>query len=398
MKVLQVNTVFGSGSTGRIAKDLYDTLEANGHQCCVAYGRGNSLNGYNTVKIGNKLDIYAHVLKTRVFDLHGFGSKKATIDLINFIKSYNPDVIHLHNLHGYYINIEILFNYLSTLSIPIVWLLHDQWAISGHSAYFNLDVDGNIPEYNSNKKQKYEYPKTFLFSRSKQNYQRKRKIFTSIKNMTIVTPSDWLNNIVKKSFLSKYPIKVINNGIDISQFKPTPSEFRNKYGLVDKKVILGVASIWEERKGLSFFNKIAKHLDENTKIILVGIEKKEMKKLQPNIISISRTESIRQLAEIYTAADVFVNPTLEDNFPTTNIESLACGTPVITFNTGGSPESIDENSGIVVERGNINKLINTVMKFNPINYSEKYCVERANKYYAKNVINLQYLNLYNSLI
>ena len=394
MKVLQINTVFGSGSTGRIVKELYDTLEANGHNCCVAYGRGKAPDKYNTIKIGNDIDMYAHVLKTRLFDLHGFGSKNATIKLIKSIEKYNPDIIHLHNLHGYYINIEVLFNYLSTLAIPIVWLLHDQWAISGHSAYFELDNNRNIPYENLLKEQKYNYPKSFFSDKSKQNYQKKKEIFTGVKNMTIITPSDWLNNIVKKSFLAKYSIKTINNGVDVNIFKPTASNFRKNNNLQKKKIILGVASIWEERKGLSFFNQIADSVDENTKVVLVGIKKKDQKYLHPNIMAIKRTENIQQLANIYTAADVFVNPTLEDNFPTTNIESLACGTPVVTFNTGGSPESLDENCGIIVEKGNSKKLISAILNFKYNSYSKKYCVDKAREMYDKNNVNQKYLNLY----
>lgn len=397
MRVLQINSVCGYGSTGRIATDLYDILEREGHESCIAYGRGSSPEGYNTIKIGNKFDFYSHVLKTRLFDLHGFGSTRATKNFIKQIEEYKPDIIHLHNIHGYYVNVEILFNYFSTKNIPVVWLLHDQWAFSGHSAYFNLDISGNIPNKNLSDIQKNEYPKSWMLDNSVENFKKKNEIFTQVKNMTIVTPSVWLKDLAMKSFLSKYPIEVIYNGIDLDKFKPTKSDFRQKNGLNNEKVLLGVASVWDERKGLKYFEKLSQELSNEFKIVLVGIDEKDSSKLNPKIIGIKRTASVNELAEIYSSADVFINPTLEDNFPTTNIESLACGTPVITFNTGGSAESLDQNSGIVIEKGDINMLISTIdsMAFNDL--SKENCIKRANAFNKNNKF-MEYLQLYKEVL
>ncbi|ALV21539.1 glycosyltransferase [Carnobacterium antarcticum] len=397
MKVLQINSVCGYGSTGRIATDLYNILEKNGHECCIAYGRGSAPKGYNTIKIGNKFDFYSHVLKTRLFDLHGFGSKRATRKLIEQIKEYKPDIIHLHNLHGYYLNIEVLFNYLATIDIPIIWLLHDAWSMSGHSAHFDLDSDDNIPKNNTKKFQKFEYPKSYVFDNSKKNFLKKKKLFTQVKDLTIIVPSNWLAEIVKKSFLSLYDVKVIHNGIDLSKFKITPSNFKKDNGLANEKIILGVASVWNDKKGLNYFNKLAQNLDDKFKIVLVGINKKQMKKLDKNILAISRTENIKKLAEIYTSADVFVNPTIEDNFPTTILESLACGTPVITFDTGGSAESLDENVGTIIEKENFNKLIKAIENFD---YEYDYlnsCLKRAQVFDRDKVYD-KYNSYYNQLI
>ena len=344
MKILQINSVCGVGSTGRIATDLYKVSEEQGHQCKIAYGRGTAPQGIDSIKIGSNLDNYMHVLKTRIFDKHGFGSVNATKKFIEEVKEYDPDVIHLHNIHGYYINIEILFNYLKEANKPVIWTLHDCWAFTGHCAYF--DYVGCSKWKNGCNKcpQKEGYPTSKVFDNSKLNYEKKRELFTSVKNMTIVTPSKWLANLVKESFLGKYPVEVINNGIDLDIFKPTKSYFREQYGLEDKFIVLGVASVWEERKGLKYFVELSKELSDDYKIVVVGVTEKQKKELPNNILAITRTNNVKELAEIYTVADVFVNPTLEDNFPTTNLEALACGTPVISFNTGGSVESIDNKT------------------------------------------------------
>lgn len=397
MRVLQINSVCGYGSTGRIATDLYDVLEREGHECCIAYGRGIAPEGYNTIKIGNKFDFYLHVLKTRLFDLHGFGSTKATEKLIKEIEEYNPDIIQLHNIHGYYLNVEVLFNYLSTKNTIVVWLLHDQWAFSGHSAYFDLDSKGKIPEGNLLDSQKKDYPQSWIGENSKENYKRKKQLFTKVPNMTIVTPSNWLLELTEKSFLSMYPRELIHNGIDLNIFKPTKSSFKEKNNLLDKKIILGVASIWDERKGLKYFEMLAEKLDDKYKIVLVGIDDKTKKSLNNKIISIKRTSNIRELVEIYSSADIFVNPTLEDNFPTTNLESLACGTPVVTYNTGGSPESIDEVTGFVVPKGNKEKLYQCVIGVPDKFDYRSTCVKKSMEF-DKKITYEKYIKLYELLL
>ena len=373
MKILQINSVCGVGSTGRIATDLYKVLEEQGHECKIAYGRGTAPKGIDSIKIGSNLDNYMHVLKTRVFDKHGFGSVSSTMKFIEDVKEYDPDIIHLHNIHGYYINIEILFNYLKEANKPVIWTLHDCWAFTGHCAYFDY-VGCDKWKNGCNKcPQKEGYPTSKVFDNSKLNYEKKRELFTSIKNMTIVTPSKWLANLVKESFLGKYPVEVINNGIDLDVFKPTESDFRERYNLQDKFIILGVASVWEERKGLKYFIELSKELSADYKVVVVGVTEKQKKELPNNILAITRTNNVKELAEIYTAVDVFVNPTLEDNFPTTNLEALACGTPVITFNTGGSVESIDNKNGIVVYEKDLNALKKAILKINNniLNYEIK---------------------------
>ena len=343
MKVLEINSVCGIRSTGRICTDLADILKENGHGCKIAYGRETAPEKYKDIsyRIGSDAGVKLHALKARLFDSAGFGSKKATERLIEKIKEYDPDIIHLQNIHGYYIDIDILFNYLAAADKPIVWTLHDCWAFTGHCSYFTF---ANCERWKNgcfDCPQKKSYPSSLLMDRSKQNWIKKKELFTGVKNMTVVTPSKWLAELAGKSFLGKFPVKVINNGIDTEVFKPTCGDFRAAYGLENKKIMLGVASVWDKRKGLDDFIKLAGITDDNYVIVLVGVNEKQKNTLPGNIIGISGTNNTAELAEIYTAADVFVNFTYEDNYPTVNLEAQACGTPVITYKTGGSPESTD---------------------------------------------------------
>ena len=347
-RILFINSVC-NGSTGTICKNLYKAAKEAGHTCCIAYGRGDAPKGFNTIKIGNQLGIYLHVLKARLFDASGFGSKKATKDLIKQIEEFKPDVIHLHNIHGYYVNIEILFNYLKQHpEIKKIWTLHDCWSFTGHCSHYTYRkcnkwqtcCNGNCPN-------KREYPKSW-FSNVKSNFSRKKDIFNNVENMILITPSKWLKKEVVKSYLKDYPIEVINNGVDTNVFKQTPSTIKQQYGIDDKKVILGVSSVWNKMKGLDTFIELSKELDDQYQIVLIGLNKKQIEQLPTNIIGISRTENVQELVKWYSAADVYFNPTLEDTYPTTNLESIACGTPVITFNTGGSPESAYANKDKIV--------------------------------------------------
>lgn len=397
MKILQINSVCGVGSTGRIATDLYKVLKEQGHQCKIAYGRGTAPEGIDSIKIGSNLDNYTHVFKTRVFDKHGFGSVNATKKFIEEVKEYDPDIIHLHNIHGYYINIEILFNYLKEANKPVVWTLHDCWAFTGHCAYFDYVGCDKWKNGCSKCPQKQGYPTSNILDNSKFNYEKKKELFTSVKNMTIVTPSKWLANLVKKSFLDKYPVEVINNGIDLNIFKPTESNFREKYNLQEKFIILGVASVWEERKGLKYFVELSEKLSDDYKIVIVGVNEKQIKELPSNILTIMRTNNANELAQIYTTADIFVNPTLEDNFPTTNLEALACGTPVITFNTGGSKECINKNTGVVVEKDGIDEILKNLKNMVQLKENKSFDIVMQALNYNKQYRFKEYTDMYEKI-
>lgn len=400
-KLLQINSVVNFGSTGRIAEEIGQTAIAAGWKSFIAYGRNDRPSQSELIKIGNDWDIKMHGFQTRMFDRHGLASKSATKELIGKIKVISPDIIHLHNIHGYYINIEILFNYLRNTSIPIIWTFHDCWPITGHCSHFTFVGCEKWKTQCYNCPQKTGYPASYFIDRSKKNYNLKKELFNSLSNLTLVPVSQWLSGILKESFLQNYPIKVINNGVNTEVFRPSEvSDFRNKHGLIDKFVLIGVATSWGERKGLNDFIELSKLLDSDFQIVLVGLTKKQIDQLPDNILGIERTESVDALADIYATSDAFINPTYEDTFPTTNLESQACGTPVITYKTGGSPEAIDESTGIVVEQGNINKLVEAInlIKENGKQYYSDACVNRAQRLYKKEDRYKEYIDLYEELI
>lgn len=396
VKILQINSVCGIGSTGRIATDIHQTLKEQGHESIIAYGRGIPMNCESSIRIGSKYDNYAHVALTRIYDKHGFGSTKATEIFIEKIEEFRPDIIHLHNIHGYYINIKLLFDYLKKADKSVVWTLHDCWAFTGHCSHFDFIQCSKWKLGCNHCPQKNNYPSSLFIDNSKGNYKVKKEIFTGIKNMTIITPSTWLANLVKDSFLNEYPVKVINNGIDLEIFSNMNSDFRERHKLKNKFIILGVANIWEEKKGFNHFLELSNNIKGNEIIVLIGLTEAQKRICPENIIGITRTNNIKELAEIYSAADVFVNPTLEDTFPTTNLEALACGTPVITFDTGGSVESIDGSCGIVVEKGNVMELNNAIKLFRDNKYFLDNCLNRSKKYDKREKYN-EYLDMYNHI-
>lgn len=328
MKILLINSVCGTGSTGRICTDLAQQFEKEGHIVKIAYGRHayvpKQFQKY-AVRIGTDWDVKLHALQTRLFDTHGFGSKLATKKFLQWADQYNPDLVWLHNIHGYYINVEMLFAWLkSRPNMQVKWTLHDCWAFTGHCSHFTM-VNCNKWKTRCEKcPQLYCYPASFI-DNSKNNFDRKKAAFTGVKNMAIITPSKWLADLVKQSFLKEYPVEVVYNTIDKTIFKPTPSDFRQRYGLEGKKIILGVASTWDERKGLQDFIKLANMLDDNYAIVLVGLTDKQMKALPKQIKGLKRTNNAQDLATIYSAADMFVNPSKEEIFGMTTMEAVACG-------------------------------------------------------------------------
>jgi len=402
MVVLQINSVYdNTSSTGKIIESIHKIMMMKaGNNGYIAYGRhNNKLDTSKAIRIGNELDLYLNAIITRLFDLHGFGPKWSTIRLIEKIKQISPDIIHLHNLHGYYLNIMELFEYLKSSKAKIVWTLHDCWAFTGHCAHFDYVGCNKWQTACYNCPQKNRYPKSWLIDSSFYNFRKKKELFTGIKYLTIVVPSNWLGKLVKKSFLREYHIELIRNGIDLDTFRPRETSFRERYGLVGKFIILGVASKWDERKGIKYFYELEHFLKDDEMIVLVGINKGNIKNTE-KIIKIGKTENQQQLAEIYSAADVFVNTTLEDNFPTTNLEALACGTPVITFKSGGSPEAIDEKTGFVVEKRDMDDLINKIRYIKRVgktNYTP-HCRELVQKNYSDKDMAARYIALYERIL
>ena len=393
MKILQINTVVNSGSTGRIAEEIGLEIISQGHESFIAFGRGERPSKSKLIKIGDKKDVYLHGVRTLLFDQHGLGSYNATKSLIKEIDLIKPEILHLHNIHGYYLNYQLLFEYIKVKNIPVVWTFHDCWPFTGHCTFFDA-VDCVKWKTQCEKCPLIsKYPRSFV-DRSFKNFQDKKEAFLNVNNLTIVTPSDWLKNLVKQSFLKDYKVETINNGIDLKNFYPPEIK-------VNEKVVLGVASTWSDRKGLQDFIKLRQMLADDVKIVLIGLSNSQIKKLPKNIISISKTESIKELAEWYQRATVFVNPTYSDNFPTTNLEALACGTPVITYDTGGSPESINPKIGEVVKKGDIKALKKAIDRFlDQENLQElmNECRSHALRYFNKDERFIEYLNLYKSIL
>ena len=340
MKYLFINSVYGIRSTGKIISNLCHELIKQGNECVVAYGRQSIEDDIKQIQIGTKMDYIAHAGIARVLDNQGLCSKRATKDLLEKIDLYKPDVLWLHNIHGYYINYEMLFKWIkSHPEIEVRWTLHDCWAFTGHCSHFTLAKCEKWKTHCVNCNQKKEYPASYVCDASKSNFDKKKEAFTGVKNLTIVTPSKWLADLVKESFLKEYPVIVVNNTINGEVFKPTPSNFRKEYGLENKYILLGVAVSWDYTKGFQDMLKLRNELDDSFVIVLVGLTKDQLKHLPSGIIGIERIKEQRQLAGIYTEADVFINPTHQDNYPTVNLEARACGTPVVTYDVGGSPES-----------------------------------------------------------
>ena len=399
MVIISINAV-PYGSTAQIAKGISLMAQKHGDEPVLSFGYSyHPISGlFNECKCGGVVSKAIHLVWGRITGLPGVFSVFSTLRFLRKIGE-RTDLLHLHNLHGWFVNLPLLFRYIKKHNIPVVWTLHDCWSFTGHCPHFTMMKCDKwktgchtCPQYR-------DYPQS-LVDNSRYMYRLKKKWFTGVKNMTIVTPSQWLADLVKESFLKDYPVKVIHNGIDLSVFRPTPSYFREKYGIApDKKLLLGVAFDWGARKGLDVFVELAQRLDRNRyQIVLVGTDENTDKQLPENIISIHRTQNQTELAEVYTAADLFVNPTREENYPTVNMEALACGTPVLTFRTGGSPEILDETCGAVVDCDDVDAMEREIIRIcaeQP--YSEEACLKRAAGFDHEKRFE-EYIHLYESCV
>lgn len=389
--LLQINLSANVGSHGRIAEDIGRLAISEGWRSVIAYGRAASPSQSELIRVGGRMNLYEHLIETRLFDNHGLASRFATKNFVKQIEELKPDVIHLHNIHGYYLNYRILFDYLNKTNIPIVWTLHDCWAFTGHCGHFIMANCerwkigcGHCPITHT------EYPKSFI-DRSARNYKLKSEIFGANQNIHIVTVSEWLAGLVRQSFLKEKDIRVINNGIDLNVFKPTPVKGDGCYR------VLGVSNLWSGVKGLPDIIRLRELLDrEKYEIVVVGVSKEQIADLPEGIVGIERTASAAELATYYSSANVFVNPTYADTFPTVNLEALACGTPVVTYKTGGSPESVDAKTGVVVEQGDVKAMAEAVQMIcdqGKDAYAES-CREKAEQKYGKMDRYKEYLSVY----
>lgn len=391
MKVVQINVFCGQGSTGRICIGISNVLCAQGIENYILYCAGNSdyPYGIKCTEWFPKLQ----ALRSRVLGNYGFNSRKTTQRLIEELNRISPDVVHLHNLHGHNCDLALLMDYFRRNRIKLVWTFHDCWAFTAYCPHF---VMAGCDKWKTGCHHCIQ-SRTFswFLDRSVWLYRKKKEVFSGLE-MTIVTPSQWLADMVKESFLGNYPVRVINNGINPDVFKPTPSDFRKKYGIPENKfVLLGVAIQWVPRKGADVFIRLAQRLDPNRfQIVMVGTDDEIDPQLPENVISIHRTANQSELAEIYTAADLFVNPTREDTFPTVNMESMACGTPVVTFRTGGSPEIIDDKTGVVVDCDDQDALLDAILQIEKERpFSREDCRSRAMDFSEKKKFQ-EYINIY----
>jgi putative colanic acid biosynthesis glycosyltransferase len=402
MKLLQICVEGNVGSTGTIAESIGRFVIQKGWESYIAYGRFPRPSASKLIRIGSDWDTRFHGLETRIFDNHALGSRQATKRLIKKIEVIKPDVIHLHHLHGYYINIEILFKYLNKSNIPVVWTFHDCWSFTGHCTYFDfVDCDKWKSHCNACP-QKHEYPKSIFFDNSKNNFALKKELFTSIARMTIVSVSKWLDNLVEQSFFKNTDHLCIYNAIDLELFKPIGnSDFiKYKYNIGNKFVILGVATIWDRRKGLNDFVELSKHINNDEIIVLVGLSTEQRNKLPSNVIGLPRTENRIELANLFAASDVFLNLSTEETFGLTTAEALASGTPPIVYNKTASPELVNFKTGFVVEKNDylaIKKAI-VEIKENKKEFYKNNCRLRATRLFNSNDVFSKYFELYNNMI
>lgn len=396
-KIVEINGI-NYASTGNIAINIAQKAKTEGYDMYLFFRNsrlGNKRKQDNQFLIGTWIDRIISERLSYIFGLNGYFNVINTYLFIKKLKKINPDLIHLHSLCDNFINIDMFFNYIIKNNIPVIWTLHDNWPFTGRCAQNRCEKwqegCGNCPHFDY-------YPKTLFLDNSKKVLQKRSKLYNRLNNLTIVTPSKWLGDLVHKSiFKDKYPVKVINNGIDLSIFKPVKSNFSIKHNIQDKYIILGVAYYWDYSKGLDVFVELSKRLNDKYQIVLVGTNDEIDKLLPHNIISIHRTNSKEELVEIYSAADLFVNPTRDENYPTVNMEAIACGTPVLTFETGGSAEIITNKCGSSVKTGDINSLEKEIIRINKNPYKKQDCLKHAKSFDMNDKFD-EYVKLYDQIL
>lgn len=396
--LLQINVASNWGSTGKIAEQIGVLAQQQGWDCYVAYGRYANPSQLKTIKIGSKLDVYRHYAENRFLDREGLASQSATQHFLKQVDNIKPDIVHLHNIHGHYLNYPLLFEYLKKKNIPVVWTLHDCWAFTGHCYHFE---EIGCERW---KKRCYQCPQTYPISldKSENNYELKNRFFTSLTSLTLVPVSDWLGGLVKDSYLKNQSIRIIKNGIDLNIFKSKNQDYnlRLKYNLGEQKILMGCASVWSPSKGLADYIELSKHLSDEYQIVLVGLSKKQIEKLPSTIVGIERTNNVQELAQLYSMASVVLNLSYQETFGLTTVEGFACGTPSIVYNKTASPELISSETGFVVEAGDFDGIIQAIEYIcsKGKDFYSKACRERAIQFYNKNDRFQDYINLYNELI
>lgn len=408
-KLLQINECLNF-STGNIAQGCVEAATAKGWDCYFAYSSREPLvqSKAQVIKVGSKLTPYIHYAENYLFDREGLSSRLATKQLVNKIRHIEPDVVHLHNLHDHWLNYKILFDYLNTTNIKVVWTLHDFWPITGHCMHFVSKQCTRFQNGCHDCPMQKEYPYS-LIDRSAKNWFLKKKLFTANRNLTIVPVSQWVGDVVKSSFLRSNSIHVINNGVDVSIFKPTAMDIlpcisddvRNCLSSSGQKfVIMAVASEWKNGKGLEDFLSMSKMISEDEIIVLVGLNDEIICSLPPTVVGIKRTSNIQELAALYTRADVVCSFSEAETFGLTITEGYACGTPAVVYNNTAPPSLITPSTGFVVSDKNFREAYKAILhiKNKGKSFYSNSCIGLAHSKYNKNKCFEEYVNLYEQLL
>lgn len=386
MKIVQINAVCGMGSTGGITIEISKMLNEHNIENYIFYSYGK-YEYEKGIKYSSNLSIRINAILAKLFGNYGFNSHFSTNRLIRRLKAIKPDIVHLHNIHGHDVNIKKFFRYLKESGVRVIWTFHDCWAFTGYCMHFDYLKCSKWKELCKECPQKKSFS---LFSdKSEKIFRLKEALFSDIEDLTVVAPSGWLAELAKQSFMSRFPIEIINNGTDLDVFYKRQTSLKEKYGVENKHLVLGIP-----KENYEWFLELAEKMQDKYQLILVGLSKSQLQKLPKKIIGIGKVQSREEMAEIFSASDVFVNMTLQDTFPTVNLESLACGTPVITFNTGGSPEAVDDKTGAVVQKGNITELYEAIQEICAGPDRSEDCVKRARELYNAKERFADYLDLY----
>lgn len=395
MKLVQINTVCNT-STGRIMEGIQREAVRQGYDTLSLVGRRKPFADLPCMRYGNFVSFWLHVALNTAFDRQGFGSALTTLRLVNRLRAEAPDIIHLHNLHGYYLNLPMLFRYLhEEYKGKVFWTFHDCWPFTGHCPYFTMVKCHKWKDGCFRCPNKKSYPVSLFLDASQKNYADKKRLFLELQNLTIVVPSKWMEELVSESFMQKYPIKVIPNGIDLETFTYTEdAKLYAKYHIPSgKKILLGVANVWDQRKGLEDFLALSEEISENYRIVLVGLSAAQIKRLPENIIGIQRTESRKELAALYSVAEIFVNPSREESFSLVTVEAFACGTPVIVLGTSAVKELVTKENGLVISDTRVQTYLDAIAMIESWEMNRKEIAETAQKYNNK-IIAERTVNLY----
>lgn len=406
-KLLQINPVLRvNTSTGRIMQEIGELAMAHGWDSYIAYSRGRD--GVmpcrsNPIPVGSRVDVAWHGLMTRLFDRHGLASDRATRTLIREIEALQPNIIHLHNIHGYFLNYKVLFDYLARCNVPVVWTIHDSWAYTGHCYYYSFAGCEKWKAGCHHCPQRRLFPASWLADRSARNWQDKKAAFTSIppQRLTVVPVSRWMEGEMRQSFMKDCRFRVIHNGINLDVFIPYESDdIRYKYHIYKEHVLLAVASIWSREKGFDDLLHLSSMLRSDEVLVMVGVTEEQRRRLPKNVVGICRTSNVNELAQLYSLADVFLNPTWQDNYPTVNLEAIACGTPVVTYRTGGSVEAVTECTGMIVGQGDVQGMLHAArtMSSRGKTYYREHCRHYALQHFGKDARYADYLRLYEELL